>query len=153
MPMLNTSCEIGIPIPAQLFRGKNRLRIALVGMPGSGKSTLFHAVTSTAVYSDNLAGTNRSYDACTIQIGLDEADLIDLPSITSLHYLQKENPGALKYLLWGNERPAVSIHEEDGPPAPFAPPDVIIQVIDATNLEHQLELTLQLSQLGRPMVI
>ncbi|MFS8085489.1 MAG: nucleoside recognition domain-containing protein, partial [Acidobacteriota bacterium] len=60
---------------------------------------------------------------------------------------------ALKYLLWGDDRPLVSSHETGGPPAPFAPPDVLIQVVDATRLEHDLALTLELSQLGRPMVI
>ncbi len=58
-----------------------------------------------------------------------------------------------EYLLWGDERPPVSVHEPGGPPAPFAPPDLIVQVVDATRLESHLELTLELSDLGRPMVI
>ncbi len=100
-----------------------------------------------------LAGTRRAYDECAVQIGLDEARVIDLPSIRSPHHLESDDRAALKYLLWGDERPPVSRHEPDGPPAPFAPPDVIVQVLDATALEHHLELTLKLAQFGRPLVI
>jgi len=144
---------IETPVPSTLFRGKNRLRIALVGMPNSGKSTLFDAVSSTAVLQGELTGTQRAYKACTVQIGFDEADLIDLPSICSLHHQTPDDLISLKYLLWGDNRPTISSHEVDEPPAPFSPPDVIIQVIDATALEQHLELTLELSQLGRPLVL
>ena len=136
-----------------LYRGARRLRIALVGMPNGGKSTLFAAVSSTSAHTGALAGTQRAYDECTVQIGLDEASVIDLPSIRSLHHLEPDDRAALKYLLWGDERPPVSLHEPGGPPAPFAPPDVIVQVVDATALEHHLELTLELAKFGRPMVI
>jgi len=78
---------------------------------------------------------------------------VDLPSITSLHGLKADERVTLQYLLWGDERPPVAAHEPGGPPAPFAPPDVIVQVMDATALAQHLELTLELSQLGRPMVI
>ncbi len=142
-----------IPLRTPLFRGVRRLRIALVGMPSSGKSTLFKAVSSTSIRTGELAGTRRAYGECAVQIGLDEARVVDLPSIHSLHHLEHDDRVALQYLLWGDELPPVSVHEPGGPPAPFAPPDVIIQVVDATALERHLELTLELNQLGRPMVI
>ncbi len=145
--------RIETPVPSTLFRGDNRLRIALVGMPNSGKSTLFNAVSSTSVQRGELTGTHRAYGACSIQIGFDEADLIDLPSIRSLHHQTADDLVTLKYLLWGDDRPPISSHEVDKAPAPFSPPDVIIQVIDATALEQHLELTLELSQLGRPLVL
>jgi ferrous iron transport protein B len=88
-----------------------------------------------------------------VQLGLDEASVIDVPSIRSLQQLPDDELVALKYLLWGDERPPVSAHEGSGPPAPLAPPSVIIQVVDATSLESHLELTIELAQLGRPMVI
>lgn len=142
-----------VPLREPLFRGKRRLRIALVGLPNSGKSTLFDAVSSTSVQSGALAGTQLTYNECAVQIGLDEARVIDLPSIRSPHNLDSEDRAALKYLLWGDERPAVSQHESDGPPVPFAPPDVIVQVLDATSLEYHLELTLKLAKFGRPLVL
>ena len=145
--------ETSVPIPDKLFRGKHSLRIALVGLPNSGKSTLFEAVSSTAVQTGELTGTDKVYGECRIQIGLDEADLIDLPSISSLLHQATDNRATLQYLLWGDQQPPVSVHETNAPPAPFSPPDVIIQVIDATSLNRHLELSLELSQLGRPVVI
>lgn len=148
-----TPATASVPLREPLFRGARRLCIALVGLPNSGKSTLFAAVASTSVRSGALAGTRRAYNECAVQIGLDEARVIDLPSIRSPHDLESEDRAALKYLLWGDRRPPVSRHEPGGPPAPFAPPDVIVQVVDATLLEHHLELTLKLAKFGRPLVI
>ena len=142
-----------IPVPAKLFRGARRLRIALVGLPHAGKSTLFAAVSSTAPKAGTLTGTTRRYSECTVQIGLDEASVVDLPSFASMLRVAQDDLPALQYLLWGDERPPVAAHEPGAPPAPFAPPDVIIQVVDATSLERQLELTLELTALGRPLVL
>lgn len=142
-----------VPLRTPLFRGARRLRIALVGLPGGGKTTLFEAVSSTVPAQGELTGSHRLWRECTVQIGLDEASVVDLPSIHSMHHLAGDDLSALKYLLWGDQRPAVSMHEKAGPPAPFAPPDVIVQVVDAGNLQSHLELTLELSQLGRPMVL
>lgn len=151
--MNRSASESVVALRTPLYRGARALRIALVGLPNSGKSTLFRAVSSTVTFSGALAGTRRAYEECAVQIGLDEARLVDLPSIHSLHNLPRDELVTLKYLLWGDERPPVASHEPEGPPAPFAPPDVIIQVVDATALERHLELTLELSQLGRPMVL
>ncbi|MDA8259828.1 MAG: ferrous iron transporter B [Betaproteobacteria bacterium] len=144
---------VAVPLRTPLFRGERRLRIALVGLPGGGKTTLFDAVSSTAPQRGELAGTHRVYRECSVQIGFDEASVVDLPSIHSLHHLAGDDLTALKYLLWGDQRPAVSAHEGAGPPAPLAPPDLIVQVADASNLQSHLELTLELAQLGRPIVL
>ncbi len=142
-----------IPLNEPLFRGQRALRIALVGLPNSGKSTFFAAVASTSVQRGELSDTHRAYHECAVQIGLDEARVIDLPSIRSPHHLESADRAALKYLLWGDERPPVTLHEPAGPPAPFSAPNVIVQVLDATSLEHHLELTLKLVKFGRPLVI
>jgi ferrous iron transport protein B len=142
-----------VPIHFPLYRGERRVRIALLGMPNSGKSTLFQAVAATSVRTGKLAGTGRSYEECRVQVGMDEANLVNLPSTQSLHHLQNSDLLALKYLLWGDTPPPISAHDRATPPAPFSPPDVIIQVVDATALERHLELTLELSQLGKPMVL
>ncbi len=145
--------EHSVTLHTPLLRGARRLRIALVGLPGAGKTTLFEAVSSTAPQTGELTDTHKVYRACTVQIGLDEASVVDLPSLSSMHHLQQDDLSALKYLLWGNDRPPVTAHESGAPPAPFAPPDLIVQVVDATNLQSHLELTLELSQLGRPVVL
>ena len=145
--------SVAIPLQRSLFNGRRRLRIALVGLPGCGKSTFFRAVASTSVATGALSGTRRAYEECAVQIGVDEARVIDLPSLRSLRDPDQDDRAALKYLLWGDERPAVSKHEPQGPPAPFAPPDVIVQVVDATALERHLERTLVLLQFGRPLVV
>lgn len=142
-----------VPINSPLYRGENRLLIALTGLANSGKTTIFENVASTFVRAGELTGTHRPYQECSVQVGLDEISLVDLPDIDCLQHLRRDDLAALKYLLWGNERPPVSIHETQEPPAPFAPPDLIIQVVDASSLERHLELTLELAQLGRPMVI
>ncbi len=142
-----------IPLQTPLFRGDKRLRIALVGLPGSGKSSLFQAVSSTAINTGKMAGSQRDYGESLVQIGLDEASVMDLPSLYSLHNIKQHEQTTLQYLLWGDQPPPVSAHEADTPPVPYAPPDVIIQVVDATALDRHLELTLELSMLGRPLII
>ncbi len=147
------SQHFNVPVSTPVFRGEQHLRIALVGMPGSGKKTLFNAVSATSVQTGELTGTRRIYGECPVQIGFDEARLVVLPSIQSLNNLPHDDLVALQYLLWGDQSPPVSAHEHSAPPAPFAPPDVIIQVVDATALERHLELTIELSQIGKPMVL
>lgn len=144
---------VEIPLSLPLLRGEQRLRIALVGLPQCGKSTLFQAVSATDIHRGELVGTRKDFSESRVQIGLDEASVVDLPSIATLHNLPAEDRVTLKYLLWGDQRPTVSRHEGDHPPAPFAPPQVLIQVVDATALQPSLELTLELSLLGRPLVI
>ena len=145
--------QINVPLKKPVFRGEQHLRIALVGMPNSGKSTLFNAVSATSIQTGELAGTHRMYAECPVQIGFDEARLVSLPSIRSLKNMPDDDLVTLQYLLWGDQSPPVSAHERKRPPAPFASPDVIIQVVDATALERHLELTIELSQLCKPMVL
>ena len=153
MKMSSSTPTSTIPVQTPLFRGEQRLRIALVGMPGSGKSTLFQAVSGTTIETGELAGSDRAYGETLVQIGLDEASVIDLPSLHALHHIQQPEMATVQYLLWGDQLPLVSAHEENAPPAPYAPPDVIIQAVDATTLDRHLELSLELSMMGRPLVI
>lgn len=57
------------------------------------------------------------------------------------------------YLLWGDQWPLVAPHEVKNAEADFPAPDVLVQVIDATRLEKDIELSLELSLFGRPLVI
>ncbi len=151
--MKKRSKNLEIALPTSLYRGEQRLRIALVGMPGSGKSTLFKAVSSTSVEQAELSGSQRAYRESRVQIGFDEASVIDLPSIRSLNHARQTELPSLQHLMWGNRPPSVFCHDGVAPPAPHQPPDVIIQVVDATALDRQLELTLELAMLGRPLVL
>ena len=135
------------------YRGSGRLRIALVGQPNSGKSTLFHAVASTSIDHGKLSGTGAAYQRCTVQIGMDEVELVDLPAIRRLQNLHLDDLEGLKYLLWGDARPLVSAHEGGEPPAPFSRPDMLIHIVDASTLMRNLELTLELIELGLPIVM
>ncbi len=154
MPQQKTALtEHTIALHRPLRRGARRVRMALVGLPGAGKATLFDAIASTAPQQGELTETHRVYRTCNVQIGLEEASVVLLPSLNSVLHLQGVDLSTLKYLLWGNDRPPITAHEPKAPPAPFEPPDLIIQVVDATHLQSHLELTLELCQLGRPVLL
>ncbi len=142
-----------IQLQQPLLRGERRPRVALVGHHGVGKSTIFQAASSTAVAHERLAGVGPAYEECMVEVGLDQISLVDLPSLESFHHLQEPNRVVLKYLLWGDRWPAIAGHESQQPAAAFRAPDVLIQVVDATALERELELSLELALLGRPLVI
>lgn len=142
-----------IKLHEPLLRGQRRPRVALVGHRGIGKSTIFQAASSTAVAHEHLAGEGPAYEECMVEVGLDQISLVDLPSIESFHHLQEPDRVVLKYLLWGDRWPAIARHESQQPAVAFRAPDVLIQVVDATALERDLELSLELALLGRPLVI
>ncbi len=141
------------PLHGPLLRGERKPRLALVGLPRTGKSTFFQAVASTEVCSGQLAGSAARYPECLIESGLEQATLIDLPSINSVHDSDADSQAVFKHLLWGDCWPAVASHDGEQPRGRLRAPDVLIQVIDATTLERNLELAQELSQLGRPLLI
>ena len=123
-----------VPLRRPFFRAEKRLRVALVGLPAAGSRAIFRAVESTCVRPGRVAG--GAYEECDVDIGFDEARVVRLPSLRSLHDPDPASRAALNHLLSDAERP-----------------DVIVQVLDATALERHLELTLELLQLGRPLVL
>ena len=142
-----------IPLHGPLLRGARRPRVALVGRRRTGKSSIFEATSSPAVKHERLAGVGGAYEECLVDVGLDQISLVDLPDIETLHHLREHDRVVLMYLLWGDKWPAIARHESEQPVAAFSAPDVLIQVMDATTLERDLELWLELSLLGRPMVV
>lgn len=151
---MNASPGAGrIPLHTPLLRGERRPRVALVGRHRTGKSTIFQAASSAAPRHARLAGASSACEECVVAIGLEEISLVDLPSIESLHRLREEDRQVLMVLLWGDRWPAIARHEPQQPASPFRAPDVLLQVVDATQLARDLELSLELSLLGRPMVI
>jgi ferrous iron transport protein B len=145
-----------IPLRGPLLRGGRRPRVALIGRYGAGKSTVFDAAASPLVRNERLGSAGIAYRECTVDVGLDQISLVDLPSIDSLHQLNESDQMVLKYLLWGDRGPSHGADateqrsdRRDGGGAP----EVLIQVVDATTLEKDLELSLELGLLGRPLVI
>jgi ferrous iron transport protein B len=142
-----------IPLRGPLLRGNRRPRVALVGRRRTGKSSIFQAAASPSVRHERLAGVGGAYEECLVDVGLDQISLVDLPDIETLHHLREHDRVVLMYLLWGDRWPAIARHESEQPVAAFHAPDVLIQVMDATMLDRDLELSMELSLLGRPMVV
>ena len=143
------------PLAGPLLRGTRCPRVALIGQPRSGKSRIFQAASSTATRHERLAGVGPAYEECLVDVGLDQISLVDLPAVDSFHTLSGDVPVVLKYLLWGDRWPAIARHEAHQPSSQgsFAAPDVLLLVMDATALERDLELALELAQIGKPLVI
>ncbi|MDY0243619.1 MAG: ferrous iron transport protein B [Sphaerochaeta sp.] len=104
--------------------------IALIGNPNSGKTTLFNALTGTSAYVGNWPGV--TVEKKEGMVG--GHTILDLPGIYSLSPYSPEEKLSRRYIL--DEQP-----------------DLIIDVIDATNLERSLYLTTQLAELGRPLLL
>ncbi len=109
-------------------------RIALIGQPNSGKSTVFNNLAGYKTLTGNFPGTTVSYTISTTRFWGEEIELIDLPGIYSLSYTDITEKVARDFLL--KERV-----------------DVVIDVADASVLSRSLELTLQLLELGIPLVL
>lgn len=141
------------PLAGPLLRGARCPRVVLLGQARAGKSCIFRAASSTAVHHERLAGVGPAYEECQVEVGLDQISLVDLPALDTFHALDADKAVILKYLLWGDRWPAIAHHEAHQPEHAFAAPDVLLLVMDATTLERDLELALELAQLGKPLVI
>lgn len=109
------------------------IRIALAGNPNCGKTTLFNELTGSSQYVGNWPGvTVEKKDG--ILKGHKNVIIQDLPGIYSLSPYTLEEKVARNYLV--NEQP-----------------DVILNIIDGTNLERNLYLTTQLVEIGLPMIV
>ncbi len=109
------------------------LRIALAGNPNSGKTTLFNALTGSNQFVGNWPGVTVEKKEGKLKKH-DGVIITDLPGIYSLSPYTLEEVVARNYLI--NERP-----------------DAILNIVDGTNLERNLYLTTQLTELGIPVVI
>ncbi len=109
------------------------LRIALAGNPNSGKTTLFNALTGSNQFVGNWPGVTVEKKEGKLKKHSDVV-ITDLPGIYSLSPYTLEEVVARNYLI--AERP-----------------DVILNIIDGTNLERNLYLTTQLTELGIPVVV
>lgn len=110
-----------------------QISIALAGNPNSGKTTLFNALTGSNQYVGNWPGVTVEKKEGRLK-GRDDVTVVDLPGIYSLSPYTLEEVVSRNYLV--GERP-----------------DVILNIVDGTNLERNLYLTTQLSELGIPVVV
>ena len=109
-------------------------RYALAGNPNCGKTTLFNAVTGSNQYVGNWPGVTVEKKEGKITHDNMNAYIVDLPGIYSLSPYSSEEIVTRNYII--DEKP-----------------DLIINIVDATNIERNLYLSLQLAELGIPMVI
>ena len=112
---------------------KNSLkRILLMGNPNVGKSAVFSRLTGVHAITSNYPGTTVGYTQGFMKLGEEIAEVVDVPGTYSLEPTCEAEEIALKMLDSG---------------------DMVINVVDATNLERNLNLTLQLLEKGIPMMV
>ena len=109
------------------------IKIALAGNPNCGKTTLFNALTGSNQFVGNWPGVTVEKKEGKLKFNKD-VTIMDLPGIYSLSPYTLEEVVARTYLI--NEKP-----------------DAILNIVDGTNLERNLYLTTQLTELGIPVVI
>ena len=112
---------------------ENQIRIALAGNPNAGKTTLFNALTGSNQFVGNWPGVTVEKKEGKLKKH-DDVVIMDLPGIYSLSPYTLEEVVARNYLI--TERP-----------------DAILNIVDGTNLERNLYLTTQLTELGIPVVV
>lgn len=110
------------------------MRIALVGQPNCGKSTIFNHWVGTKAHTSNLTGTTVEFLESEAMIGGQRVTVIDLPGAYSLTSLDEAEVETRNVVL--------------GPSV-----DVVVNIIDAALVSRSLELTLELIELGRPLVV
>jgi ferrous iron transport protein B len=108
------------------------MKILLMGNPNVGKSGIFSRLTGVRVMVSNYPGTTVGYTRGQMKVGDDTADIIDVPGVYTLEPTCEADKVAMKMM-------------EDG--------DLIINVVNATNLERNLYLTLQLLEKNIPMIV
>lgn len=117
-----------------MFGGSEEIRVALVGQPNSGKSTLFNSVCGFKVNTGNFPGTTVSFTETKVVVRGRRVRLVDLPGIYSITSHDLAEKVTRDYLLEGKV-------------------DLVINVLDASMLARSLELTLQLTEMKVPIIL
>ncbi len=109
-------------------------RIALVGQPNSGKSTVFNHLVGYKAHTSNLPGTTVEFLSSEAFVDGSRIEVVDLPGTYSLTSLDEAEAETRRSLLTN-------------------PPDAILNIVDASLLSRSLELTYQVLELGIPTVL
>ncbi|MCR5350474.1 MAG: ferrous iron transporter B [Acholeplasmatales bacterium] len=123
---------------------KTKFTFALAGNPNCGKSTLFNALTGANAYVGNWPGVTVDKKEGTYKKTPEPVSILDLPGIYSLSPYTPEEVIARDVIL-GTQSNGKGGFEEK--------PNVIINIVDATNLERNLYLTTQLIEMDVPVVV
>lgn len=110
------------------------MRVALIGQPNCGKSTLFNQVAGYKAETGNFSGTTVTYTESRVRVGGEVIELVDLPGAYTLTGGSPAEREAARYL---DSRDV----------------DVIINVADSTHLASALDLTLELLPLNKPLIL
>ena len=108
------------------------MKILLIGNPNVGKSALFSRLTGTHIIASNYPGTTVEFTKGYLKLDGGQAEVIDVPGTYTLDPTNKAEEVAVEMLKEG---------------------DVVIDVVDATNLERNLSLTLQLIERQVPLIV
>ncbi len=115
-------------------KGDTEITLALAGNPNVGKSTVFNRLTGMGVVTANYPGKTVELNIATTTLGEHVIGVVDLPGVYALGAVSEDQWVARRGLLEGR-------------------PDVVVVVLDATNLARNLYLALQVVELGFPVVV
>ena len=110
------------------------MKFALAGNPNSGKTTLFNTLTGSTAHVGNWPGVTVDRREGSYKIASEKVSIVDLPGIYSLSPYTPEEVVSRNYILGGE-------------------PDLVINIVDATNLERNLYLTTQILESDIPVIV
>jgi ferrous iron transport protein B len=131
----NAQIALGCGMARKVMVEVETRKVLLIGNPNVGKSVVFNRLTGASVVSSNYPGTTVEFTKGTMRVEGRTAEVIDVPGTYTLEATSKAEEVAVKMLD----------EMDDG--------DVIVNVVDATNLERSLNLTLQLLARRRPLIV
>ena len=110
------------------------MKVLLMGHPNVGKSVVFNRLTGSNVSESNYSGTTVDYTKGYVWVGHEEMELIDVPGTFSLEPKDKAEEVAVKMLKENKD-------------------SVVVCIIDSTKIERGLYLTLEIIEMGNPVIV
>lgn len=135
-----TTISLDVQQPTPTDPATRPLRVALVGNPNCGKTTLFNRLTGLRAKTSNFPGTTIETRRGKINAGEHEVELVDLPGLYSAHYAGQSEEMLAADALHGRV-PGID------------KPDAVVVIVDATCLSRHLYLASEVREMGVPMVV